>query len=88
MADRKLGRGLEGLMQAATGRPAQDLAHAKGPVSSVPISLLDPNPHQPRQAMKPEDLEHLKSSIREHGVIQPIVVRREAVPRGTGHRPG
>jgi len=76
MADRRLGRGLEGLIQAATGRPAQDLVRARGPVSSVPISLLDPNPHQPRQAMKQEDLDHLKSSIREHGVIQPIVVRR------------
>jgi len=76
MADRRLGRGLDGLMQAATSRPVPDIAQLKGPTSSVPISLLDPNPHQPRQAMKAEDLEHLKGSIREHGVLQPIIVRR------------
>jgi ParB family chromosome partitioning protein len=39
------------------------------------MALLDPNPHQPRQGMKAEDLEHLKSSILEQGVLQPILVR-------------
>jgi len=51
------------------------LAAPRGPVTSVAVGLLDPNPHQPRQTMKAEDLEQLQSSIREHGVLQPIVVR-------------
>ena len=57
-------------------RPVPEVIAPAGPVTSVPISLLDPNPHQPRQGIAAENLEHLKDSIREHGVLQPIVVRR------------
>jgi len=76
MADRKLGRGLEGLMRGVTRQPMPNVAAVNVPSSTVSVSLLDPNPQQPRQGMQPEDLEHLKASIREHGVIQSIVVRR------------
>ena len=80
MAERKLGRGLEGLMDSATHQPipalAPEPAIAQGPQSTLPVSALDPNPYQPRQGMEPAGLEHLKASILEHGVLQPIVVRR------------
>jgi len=75
MTDRRLGRGLEGLLKGRPSEPLPDLAAPRGPVTSVAVGLLDPNPHQPRQTMKAEDLEQLQSSIREHGVLQPIVVR-------------
>jgi ParB family transcriptional regulator, chromosome partitioning protein len=75
MADRKLGRGLDGLMQAASHRILPDTTLAGGPVSSIPVSMLDPNPFQPRQGIEPEELQQLKDSILEHGVLQPIVVR-------------
>ena len=76
MAERKLGRGLDGLMQAASRDPIPEIAPAQAGATTVATSLLDPNPQQPRQGIKPEELEHLKASIQEHGVLQPIVVRR------------
>lgn len=36
--------------------------------------LLKPNPHQPRETFSPEQLEELASSIKEHGIIQPITI--------------
>jgi ParB family chromosome partitioning protein len=76
MGERKLGRGLEGLLQGVAARVMPDMGVTVGPAASVPTALLDPNPHQPRQGLGEENLEHLKESIREHGVLQPIVVRR------------
>lgn len=79
MAERKLGRGLDGLMQAAPGEPMPEITAVVAPqvpTTTLPLTLLDPNPFQPRQNMAPEELEHLKASILEHGVLQPIVVRR------------
>ncbi|MCX5673159.1 MAG: ParB/RepB/Spo0J family partition protein [Planctomycetota bacterium] len=76
MAERKLGRGLDGLLEGMPTHAMPEVAAADGPVSSVPTSLLDPNPQQPRRAMATESLERMKESIREHGVLQPIVVRK------------
>lgn len=44
-------------------------------LESVPINQIRPNPHQPRTEFNEEDLEDLTNSVREKGVIQPIVVR-------------
>jgi len=76
MAERRLGRGLDGLLQQSPGAPMPDIAADLRPATSLPISLLDPNPYQPRQDIETEDVEHLKASILEHGVLQPIVVRK------------
>jgi len=76
MAIRRPGRGLDGLMKGRSDEPIPDLTAPAGPVSSVGISLLDPNPHQPRQMLDAQDLGQLEASVREHGVLQPIVVRR------------
>lgn len=40
----------------------------------VPVSNISPNPHQPRGSFNEENLEELTASIREHGVLQPLVV--------------
>jgi ParB family chromosome partitioning protein len=45
-------------------------------VTSVPVDDLEPNPFQPRSEWNPEKLEELAASIREHGVIQPLIVTR------------
>jgi ParB family chromosome partitioning protein len=61
-----LGRGLASLI------PQRD-----GPASSVldvPLSRVVPNPHQPRHHWDDADLEDLAASIREHGVLQPVLV--------------
>ena len=44
--------------------------------AAVPIALVKPNPHQPRQHFDPETLQELADSIRVRGLLQPIIVRR------------
>jgi ParB family chromosome partitioning protein len=61
-----LGKGLEALIP--TGRePA-------GGFAQVPVAAITPNPMQPRSAMDPETLAELAASIREHGLLQPLIV--------------
>ncbi|MEO5941685.1 MAG: ParB/RepB/Spo0J family partition protein [Candidatus Limnocylindrales bacterium] len=60
-----LGRGLSSLIP-------QRSQHA--PTSEIPLDRIRPNPRQPRQRMDPVELESLAASIREHGVLQPILV--------------
>jgi ParB family chromosome partitioning protein len=57
-------------MAPIPGAPAEQRAPR-----TLPIALLRPNPFQPREHFDPEALEELTASIREKGVIQPIVVR-------------
>lgn len=64
-----LGKGLDALIP--TG---QKSSGGEGGVTQVPIDLLQRNPRQPREKFDLEELENLAASIREHGVIQPLVV--------------
>lgn len=72
-----LGRGLGALIPGATLA-----ATAPGPASEanglleIAVERIDPNPDQPRRRFDGEQLERLADSIRAHGVLQPIVVRR------------
>ncbi|MEX2426521.1 MAG: ParB/RepB/Spo0J family partition protein [Thermomicrobiaceae bacterium] len=70
MAQKKrgLGRGLDALIEARSD--AQD----PGKVAELDLDWIEPNPLQPRAEMDPEELESLANSIREHGVIQPVIV--------------
>ena len=49
--------------------------HARGGVRNIPVGQIEPNPEQPRLAFDQATLEELAASIREHGVLQPILVR-------------
>ena len=51
-------------------------AAAELPTSDVAAALVDPNPWQPRTVLADADLEELAASLREHGLVQPVVVRR------------
>ncbi|WP_333673682.1 ParB/RepB/Spo0J family partition protein [Elioraea tepidiphila] len=83
-ASKRLGRGLAALLgDAASAPPAP--AEASVPardVQSVPIAALEPSPFQPRSGIKPEGLEELIASIRERGILQPLLVRPH--PEHTG----
>ncbi len=69
---RRLGRGLAALLgEAGTEAP---VARTRGQ-RRVPIEFLRPNPHNPRTAFSETDLADLTASIREKGIIQPIIVR-------------
>jgi ParB family transcriptional regulator, chromosome partitioning protein len=68
MVERRLGRGLDFLLSGGTNVDTAE-------VHQVDLERLRPNPFQPRREFRAEELEELAASIREHGVIQPIVVR-------------
>ena len=48
----------------------------KDNIQEVEISKCRPNPYQPRKSFQAESIEELKDSIKEYGVIQPIIVRK------------
>jgi ParB family chromosome partitioning protein len=73
MKRKALGKGLSALLpdpEPAAAPPRGDLA------SEAPVASLEPNPFQPRSAMDPARLRELAASIRESGIVQPILVRR------------
>lgn len=70
-AKRGLGRGLDALFP---------VSETGAGVTQVPLSAISRNPRQPRIRFDPADLEDLANSIREHGVIQPLVVMQSAYP--------
>ncbi len=72
---RGLGRGLEALLGDA---PAPEWMEA---AKMIPISLIRPNPYQPRTRFDAEELEDLVRSVRRHGVLAPVLVR----PREGGY---
>src|SRR5258706_15329293 len=67
---RRLGRGLEALLG-----PTREEAEREGNLVELPIKDIRPNPFQPRQDVDPAALEELVSSIKQAGLLQPIVVR-------------
>lgn len=64
-----LGKGLDALIPTGQKTPG-----AESGVTQVPVDLIQRNPRQPREKFDIEELENLAASIREHGVIQPLVV--------------
>jgi ParB family chromosome partitioning protein len=71
---RGLGRGLSALLDEVQSVSTAEGRRAAG-VLDVAIELIHPNPAQPRRAFGPEELEELAASIRQRGVLQPILVR-------------
>ncbi|MGH7022581.1 MAG: ParB/RepB/Spo0J family partition protein [Caulobacteraceae bacterium] len=78
---RGLGRGLSALLEEAQAATTQDARRAAG-VQELPIELIRRNPDQPRRHFNAEELQELADSIRERGVIQPILVRPVAEAPG------
>jgi ParB family chromosome partitioning protein len=79
---RRLGRGLAALI-GEMDQPIADIA-ARPSVSAdrkVAIDLIVRNPKNPRKYFPEEDLQDLASSIRQHGIVQPVVVRPVAEER-------
>jgi len=74
---RRLGRGLEALLG-----PTREEAEREGSLAELPVSDIRPNPLQPRRDVDPAALEELKSSIKQAGLLQPVVVR--PAPGGQG----
>jgi ParB family chromosome partitioning protein len=69
-----LGRGLDSLLPASDTRDGLEAAGSE----RLPIESIAPNPRQPRQTFQDEKLTELAASIRELGILQPLLVRRGA----------
>lgn len=65
---KRLGRGLDALIPSLSVKDDDK-------VIDVPLSQLRPNPYQPRKTFDEESIKELAESIKQHGVIQPIIVR-------------
>ncbi|KAM3106417.1 ParB/RepB/Spo0J family partition protein [Phormidesmis sp. 146-33] len=74
---RGLGRGLSALMADVHLAGPEQMASARKAELHVPVDKLEPNPQQPRLDFRREELESLADSIRQKGVIQPLIVRRK-----------
>lgn len=73
MKRRGLGRGLTSLIPESPAASTSATGEETG-LRILPIEDVNPNPRQPRQAIAPEALAELAASIKEHGLIQPIIV--------------
>lgn len=70
-SERRLGKGLGALL----GEYVDEDVEPEGPVRELPVARIRPNPYQPRSDFGEEGLERLVESIRENGLLQPLVVR-------------
>ena len=89
-----LGRGLESLIPPQDGAPENPPEVASAPSKRPPerpvsvfwidISKIEPNPQQPRRIFSPEELAALSESIKEHGMLQPLVVTKREIETPSG----
>ena len=75
MARKGLGRGIDALIPVDFSSDSEEI-HELSPID------IKPNPYQPRQIFNDEKIQELAASMKEHGVIQPLIVRRE----GSGYQ--
>ena len=68
-----LGKGLGALIP---GSESEEIIQSGG-TTEISADLIIPNPHQPRQIQNTEELAELAASIREHGILQPLIVSKE-----------
>jgi len=73
-----LGRGLGALIDVGEEQEGRSLLHSPSAVNEIPIKSISVNPFQPRTSFDEESLNELVQSVEEHGIIQPITVRRAA----------
>ena len=78
---RGLGKGLSALLEHAetditSNKRTEAVKQVVGGISTIPIENIEANPFQPRNQFQKEPLLELAESIKEHGVIQPVTVRK------------
>ncbi len=75
MNKRRLGRGLEALLGRDEGG-YEPGSHEAGELNFLAVDLIDPNPFQPRRIFDATEIASLADSLRQHGMIQPVLVRQ------------
>ncbi|TVR55501.1 MAG: ParB/RepB/Spo0J family partition protein [Spirochaetaceae bacterium] len=74
MSKRRLGKGIDALLEAGGEIP---VGETPAGVLSAEIDRISPNPNQPRKTFNEDALNELTESVREKGVIQPIIVEKQ-----------
>ncbi len=75
-----LGKGLEALIPGSWDKPILETPRSGEQVSLIPVGKINPNPHQPRSNFDQSTLDDLAASIREHGIISPLIVVSSPIP--------
>ena len=73
MEKRALGRGLDALLPTIKPAPMPELPE----VQHLHVDAVVPNRYQPRQAFSPQELAELAASLKQSGLLQPVLVRRK-----------
>lgn len=71
-----IGKGLEALIPKKSSSKSGDFEYKKEAIFSIDIDKIKPNPYQPRHEFSEEGLKALAESIKEHGILQPLIVTR------------
>lgn len=71
-----LGKGISALIPDTDIIVKKEDESSSKPINNLKISQVEPNPNQPRKTFDPEKLQTLSESIREHGLLQPIAVKK------------
>jgi len=74
MKKKALGRGLSAIISDVEDAYQQDIEYSNDLVREINIELISPNPYQPRTYFNEEALNELSQSIKQHGLLQPIIV--------------
>jgi ParB family chromosome partitioning protein len=75
MAKSALGKGLGALIGTRPITRSESDVDSGDKVRTIPVSTITPSPLQPRKEFEPDALQELVNSIRQHGIIQPLIVR-------------
>ncbi len=71
---KRLGRGLSAILEDVELAYKQGIEGDKGDVKEIPIEAVSPNPYQPRKYFDENSLKELSDSLKQHGLLQPIIV--------------
>ncbi|MGF7060625.1 ParB/RepB/Spo0J family partition protein [Brassicibacter mesophilus] len=74
---RGLGKGLSALIPDEIVNEAKTVVDDKDKIINIDISYIEPNTEQPRREFDQEAIQELALSIKKHGIIQPIIVRKQ-----------
>lgn len=73
-AKKALGRGLSAIIDDVEQAYREDIEDSNDLIREIPVELISPNPYQPRTYFNEEALLELSESIKQHGLLQPIIV--------------
>lgn len=75
-----LGKGLDALIPGDDEEKQTSASTVTRGIKQIPVEAIQPNPQQPRTDLNTARLEELAASIREHGIIQPLIVSEDQQP--------